>query len=114
MIRCKDSVRFTVLRPEIYGLFAGLNIKFAKYGSDCFITCGTEGHGLDDPHTNGYAIDIRCKQLAEEDSHKLLSELRDFLGPRYTVLLEAEGTDNEHLHIQIRKDLWRELLKETK
>ncbi len=107
MIRCKDSVRFSILRSEIYGLFAGLESIFAGHGVDPWITCGTEGHAGVDPHPNGFAIDLRSHDLAEP--RVVLDEIREFCGPRYTVLLEAEGTPNEHFHLQLRMDLWRSL-----
>jgi hypothetical protein len=30
------------------------------------------------------------------------------LGGLYTVILESEGQNNEHFHIQVRKNLWRD------
>lgn len=105
MIRCKDSVRFSCLRSEIYGLWSGLELIFAKHDAEIWITCGTDGHTGIDPHPFGFAIDLRSHGLAEP--HVVLDELREFCGPRYTVLLEGKDTANEHFHLQLRKDLWR-------
>lgn len=110
MIRCKESVRFAVLRPHIYNHFQAMNQAFQDFGVDCIITCGTEAHGPDDPHTHGFAVDLRSKHLPDSGTkHAVLQALRDILGVLYTVILESEGQNNEHFHIQVRKNLWRSL-----
>jgi len=110
MIRCKESVRFAILRPYIYNHFQSINQLFQGFGVDCIITCGTEAHGADDPHTHGFAVDLRSKHLPDSGTkHAVLQALRDILGVLYTVILESEGQNNEHFHIQVRKNLWRTL-----
>ena len=111
MIRCKDSVRFSKLRREVWRTFPIIEETFKYYEIVPTITCGTEAHGQDDPHTNGYALDVRSKNLPDIDTKRIiLNELIQSLGPDYTVLLENEGKYNEHFHIQIKKGLWRTLL----
>lgn len=108
MIRCKESVRFAILRPYIYNHFQAFNQIFKRFGVDCIITCGTEAHSIDDPHTHGLAVDLRSKHLpTSEAKHEALEALRQELGPLYTVILENEGKDQEHFHVQVRKNLWR-------
>jgi hypothetical protein len=51
MIRCKESVRFAILRPYIYNHFQAMNQAFQGFGVDCIITCGTEAMGLTTPHS---------------------------------------------------------------
>lgn len=110
MIRCKESVRFAVLRPYIYNHFQAMNQAFQGFGVDCIITCGTEAHGADDPHTHGFAVDLRSKHLPDSAAkHSVLATLQGMLGGIYTVILESEGETNEHFHIQVRKNLWRSL-----
>ena len=110
MLYCKDSVRFKILRPYVYELFTRLNEIFREYALDCIITCGTEAHKDDDPHTHGFAVDIRSKHIPDtETKHAILAKLRASCGQLYTVLLENEGDDNEHFHCQVKKDLWRSL-----
>ena len=110
MISCKESVRFSILRPQIWGIFDKLDEAFSAYQKLCIVTCGTDGHPQDDPHTNGFALDLRSKHLSDEQRHAVLHALRVSLGSTYTVLLENEGMDNEHYHIQVRKELWRSML----
>jgi hypothetical protein len=110
MIRSKESVRFAYLRPCIYNLFEPLDATFREFKADCIITCGTEAHGTDDPHTYGFAIDLRSKHIAtNEDKHAILEKIKAACGVLYYVILENEGTDTEHYHLQIRKDLWRNM-----
>jgi len=114
MLRCKASVRFKVLRKEVWSLFPIIEAIFIEHLAGAVITCGTEAHGENDPHTNGYALDIRSKNLSSSTvKHTILSQLRAATGPDYTVLLESEGLENEHFHLQIRKGLWRSLLSDS-
>ena len=110
MIHCKESVHFRILRHEMWNLFSAFEAIFAQYGYECVITCGTDGHTPDDPHYNGFAIDLRSKHLPAGLSHTILLDMREAAGTDYYIFIEAEGTDNEHYHCQIRKDLWRSLL----
>ena len=114
MIKTKTSVRFSVFRREIYSLFPSIEAIFAVYSADAIITCGTEAHGKDDPHTHGLAIDLRSKHLSTEKKSAIVQAIKNACGPLYYVVLESAGEANEHIHIQIRKDLWRSLLKEQK
>jgi hypothetical protein len=111
MITCKDSVRISVLRPEMYTRFELVEAVFAKYHLATIFSCGSDGHGQDDPHTHGFAYDLRSKHIPRTElKHVILSELRQALGQTYTVILESVGEDNEHFHWQVRKDLWRSML----
>lgn len=108
MIRTKESVRFSILRPHIIDILGRVESVFGDHGLDCIITCGTEAHGPDDPHTHGFAIDLRSKHVPDITlKRRILEDLRRVTGEMYIVLLESECAANEHYHIQIRKDLWR-------
>jgi hypothetical protein len=111
MITCKESVRFSVLRFEMFSQWEKVAQVFKKYGLPVIFTCGTEGHVVGDPHTHGFAIDMRSKHIARiETKQVILEELRQVLGPVYTVLLENPGADNEHFHWQVKISLWRTML----
>lgn len=102
MIRTKPGVWFDTLRPEIYGTFTGLNVLFAKIAQkDCVITSAADGKHLEGSlHYKGLAIDIRSKDLAPDLKKRVLLEMRNFFGPKYDILLENEGKDNEHYHLE--------------
>jgi hypothetical protein len=105
----KQGVTLEGLKPEIRLLLAGIELLYKRAGSELTVTCTTGGHPEDDPHTHGYAIDCRTHGLTPAKQSSLRFAIEDYLGPRYTVLLEAPGTPNEHIHIQLQKRLWREL-----
>lgn len=109
MIKIKEGVQFSVLREEIWRLFPILENVFLKAASDCVITCGTDGHDADDPHTHGFAIDLRTKHMAKEKRNTVIVNLRRLLADRYTVLLEDDGGPNEHLHLQVPRETWRSM-----
>jgi hypothetical protein len=110
MINIKPGVQFTVLRSEMWGILSAVELMFKQYGSPCTITCGTDSHGPDDPHTHGFALDFRTHDVEPARVMNLKNEIMGLLGSRYFVLLENQGQDTEHIHIQIRKDLWPQLL----
>ena len=74
---------------------------------DLTITHGTDGthSGAVDPHPFGKALDVRTHDLPDPDA--TIVALASRLGAAYTVILEDRGLPNEHIHIQLRKDLWR-------
>jgi hypothetical protein len=110
MIRIKEGVHFTILRSEMWHLFPIIEDAFARRGQQCWITCGTDAHGPDDPHFHGFALDFRTKHLDPTDKTNIATNLGRMLRDRYTVILEDENGPNEHLHIQVPKDHWRELV----
>lgn len=111
MIQTKDSVRFSILRHEMYSTWETVERIFLSHKIKPVITCGTEAHGPDDPHTHGFAEDWRSKHIpTSEMKHEILEELRRELGSLYTVLLENENTENEHFHRQIKKGIWQTLI----
>lgn len=109
MITCKESVRFRVMRNELLRLLLVADKVFAQHRLGCVVTSGTDSHDPDDPHYNGYAADFRTHHIAAADTkYAIVAEMQAELGPDYYVFLEAEGTDNEHCHAQLKKNLWRE------
>lgn len=111
MIRCKDSVRFSIIRIEMWAILEKIHATFKRYGYPVIITCGTEAHGPDDPHTHGFALDFRSKHIDRMETKQVIrDELADALGSIYTVIFENPGLAQEHFHIQVRKGLWRTLL----
>ena len=111
MIYYKEGIKLG-WRPEIERLLVPLDIIMHQHGTNLMITCGTDGHGPDDPHTHGFAIDIRTHDLRHPV--EVRDEIAVMAGNSYYILLEDPGQDNEHIHIQVYKGLWQEILaKET-
>lgn len=118
MIRVKPGVAFTILRSEMYGLWSAFELLFAQAGLPMRITCGTDGHTAPDPHPVGCAYDLdthnvpgQARELTSEEKHHLVDRLREVAGDRYYIFLENEGQEGEHIHWQIRKDLWPQIAK---
>ena len=108
VVRVKDGVLFTVIAPAGFRILSAIDETAATLGRDLVITsaCDGEHSGLEDPHHTGEAYDIRThdfpneqlKQLVLDDIMRCLNE-EHFFG-----FIEAPGTDNEHIHIQRKKD----------
>jgi|WetSurMetagenome_2_1015567.scaffolds.fasta_scaffold159704_2 hypothetical protein len=118
MITCKDSARFAVLRYEMYSQWDKVEAVFKQYGYPCILTCGTDGHGSDDPHSHGFAYDLRNWHLRDDALRQVvLEELQKALGPIYAVIWEKEVKDaagkvikGSHYHWQVRIGLWRSMI----
>jgi len=61
-------------------------------------------HGAGSRHYTNEALDFRTKNFPSRDFTRWFRRaLEETLGPQFRVLLEDEGTPNEHLHAQVRK-----------
>jgi hypothetical protein len=61
-------------------------------------------HGAGSRHYTNEAIDLRTKNMPSREFVRWFRRaLEELLGAQFRVLLEDEGTDNEHLHAQVRK-----------
>lgn len=66
--------------------------------------CDGEHSGPTDPHHRGEAYDIRTHDLTPEQKTGLLANIMASLGwDQFYGFLESPGTDNEHIHVQIKK-----------
>lgn len=118
MITIKDGVRITKLTREGIHILHSADYVYDKNGIECVLTCGMEAHKDTDPHTHGYAYDFRTWHIkSESDKSKIATELQQTLGPDYFVLLEHDAFDTngkltkrEHIHVQIRKGLWQDIM----
>lgn len=120
-IACKNGVKLNGVTPAIAWIFFILDSfvrhSGAKYLPEVLtITSIYDGtHLPDSRHYRGEAIDIRTKNFSTmADKIKFRAELEDALnshplvtaqgsGPHFRVLLENPNTDNEHLHVQVKK-----------
>lgn len=119
VILVKDSVRFDRIAPAGFRILAALDRACKVIGCDLVITCGTEAHDEDDPHTLGEAYDVRVRTLPAPVLIRLYYWLTAELGPLFTVLYEVPqvdpkdplaliaypnpGASSAHLHIQRKK-----------
>jgi hypothetical protein len=111
MIRYKDGVTPDGLRSDIKGLLKGFEQIWHEHGHDVLtITDTTDSHPEDDPHTHGFAVDMRVHDYPVSEQELLAREIHDFVGPRYFSQLEFSGTDKAHIHVQLRKDLWHAIV----
>lgn len=110
-ITCKKGVQFSILRDHIWKKLDAIYTVFKEAGYECIITCGTEEHKEHNPHTNGYAVDLRTWHIKTEDEKlKIRDRLQEYLGGDYYVLYEKPKRVGQHFHIQVNKSLWPYLM----
>jgi hypothetical protein len=109
MLSTKPTVRFRVITPALLRMQSALLLA-ARILPDLpseglVITSGTDGqHSANSRHYVGEALDVRSKTFASIGARAaFMGSLQQLLGPQFSVLLEDEGTENSHFHIQVRK-----------
>lgn len=102
LFNIKKGVEVDGLRKEIKKTFPTIaDIYNDVSGERPTITAGTDGtHMKGSLHYKGQAIDLRSKNLKEEQKDLVFAELKKRLGKDYDVLLEDRGMPNEHFHIE--------------
>lgn len=124
VVLVKPGVAFTLIAPAGFRLLGAIELAARRVGVQLTITSACDGahSGPDDPHHRGEAYDVRSRDLPEAVKHTVLAEIMracndDGVGPAQPVpgidaslatskffgFLEAAGTDNEHIHVQLRK-----------
>lgn len=111
-IRCKPTVRFRGFTPALlhiltvldrYVRLAPLEGGIPGVPAAVTITSGSDSHAVGG-HVRAEAVDVRTKDFATGFAkHQFAAALRAALGPDFYVDLEAEGHENEHLHVQLRQ-----------
>jgi hypothetical protein len=125
VITVKPGVLFTTIAPAGFRLLGAIELAARRAGVDLTITSACDGahSGPDDPHHRGEAYDIRSHDLPEPLKHTVLAEIMracndDGAAPATAAagiagglvtstffgFLEAVGTDNEHIHVQVRQN----------
>lgn len=102
----KSGVQFTKIAPGGFKILSALQQACEKVGLDLVITsaCDGEHSGPDDPHHRGEAYDVRSHEFSQEQKDIILAHIMVTLGwDRFYGFLEAEGTPNEHFHVQTKK-----------
>lgn len=103
-VQFKVGVIFRSWTPEL-GLYLDvLNLLMNSYTwvPDLVVTSVNDGiHMPSSYHYKDKALDVRSKNFTDKNDKMHFADLlRLKLGPRYQVLFEAEGTPNEHFHIE--------------
>lgn len=77
-----------------------------QLGFECvmYVTSGNDRvHMAGSKHFTDEALDFRTKHLTTEQKHAWTRAVKKRLGRDYDVLLEDEGGNNEHLHVEFDK-----------
>jgi hypothetical protein len=104
VVRIKPGVLFTTIAPGGFRILAAIDFVAEGNAHDLTITsaCDGEHSGPNDPHHRGEAYDVRTHDLDNKDD--VLKQLQFQLGTEsFYAFLEDPGTDNEHIHIQVKK-----------
>ena len=85
----------------MFGLIIA-NDVYAAHGVNMTITSLNDGrHSRKSKHGRGDAGDLRTHDLPENISPRdVAGEIAENVGPQYDVILEGEGTSNEHIHLE--------------
>ena len=102
-VRVKPGVEFAVIAPGGFVILAAIQETAISLSHDLTITSGTDGEhsGPNDPHHRGEAYDIRTHDLLDKSA--ALDKIESILGDKFFAFLEDPGTDNEHIHAQVKK-----------
>jgi hypothetical protein len=104
MISFKAGVRIDFASPAMQRLVITLAQLARQERVDFVITSANDSrHLVDSRHYTNEAIDIRSKSFPTAVKRRLREVYEAMLGPQFRVLLEVEGTDNEHFHAQVRR-----------
>lgn len=102
-----DLVDVRGIKPE---LLIGLNILYSIWkehlegiGTDMIITSLNDStHSQTSLHYNGCAADVRTKAVDERNKASILREFKDSANEDFELILENEGMENEHFHLEFQ------------
>ena len=105
-MKLKHGVRLADLTPQM--ALAAIVVREVYRdldpGCSCTITPANDGKHSDASwHYKGRALDFRTHDFTG-DKQQLLYSLKEALGPEFDVLLEGDGTPNEHVHLEFDPD----------
>ena len=98
----KEGVQFKWFVPQMSIALMVVEDEFKKQGLDTVVTAGTNGvHKENSLHYIGRALDFRTKHAAGI-MRGIAANIAKRLHPiGFDVIFEAQGTDNEHLHVEL-------------
>lgn len=113
IIRALPTAEFAVISSAGFRLLAALHAAAQIIGHDLTITSACDGQhsGPEDPHHLGSAYDVRTHDLPDPQAalEAIMGQLGTptpdsggFVTEQFFGWLEAAGTPNEHIHVQLR------------
>ena len=101
-MKLKAGVRLTDLQPQMVLAALVVDGIYAKRGVECVVTSANDSkHSDASLHYKGRALDFRTKlERLEGHEQELRDEIKAALGQDFDVVLEALGTENEHVHLE--------------
>lgn len=107
------SVNMSSLRPEIDSAIIIIVDAFQDAVEDNsfrpIITSANDfsGHASNSAHYVGAAVDLRIKDIGSLNTREnLVKVVKMRLDDRFTILHEDIGSENEHLHVQLRRGVY--------
>lgn len=101
-----DTVQVGRLQPAMYWVLRVCEDVYSRFGvNDLVITSGHEDstrHSHTSFHYAGAAVDLRTHTIPRPALRQVVSSIAGRLGRDFDVILEDEGRDNEHLHIELQ------------
>jgi hypothetical protein len=88
-VAVKGGVYFGAVTSAQIRMLTALDVAAMESGVVLTVTCAREGHGEDNPHTRGQAIDVRARNLDAPTVLQVHRRLMQILGPAFTVLYEV-------------------------
>ncbi len=111
-MRLKESVSLKGIQPEtVVGMMVADSV-YSRLGAELRITSATDGkHMKGSLHPKGKAFDCGTKGLLPSrlslptplpSPAMLQVALQGALGPQWDVVLEDQGGENEHIHVEFQ------------
>lgn len=104
IIQFKESVRIKAWTPglsEIMNYLESIQNRFDWIPELTITSCNDSVHLPNSQHYKDMAIDIRSHNFVDLTAKEnFITMLQGGLGPKFLVLFESVGTDNEHIHVQ--------------
>ena len=97
-------IKSEMVQPRVLHILAGIsNVAHnLSIPDEVVITSGCDStHSRRSLHYALRAIDVRSKNFPNAISKQaFIKALKEELGPEYDVIIESEGRDSEHFHIE--------------
>ena len=96
MLRIKESVDLRNLQLVMTNALFTLADLFTARGYILTVTAGQDGvHMEGSLHYRGYAVDLRSRDIPEDQRAGLLAAMKETLGPKFDIILEGD-----HFHVE--------------